>query len=311
MMADQTLEIDVGVLLHGFCGADQLVHRLVEQGSQDLILAGEVSVDRWTCKSCTSTQLVDTRTVESLLVEQFRSDIENLTAPVHIVSLARRVNDRYTQQTPPTVLHRPEQQERRRRQTEKISCAATESLHKAPVRRPMTSILPTYDQVVRLPREFGPLIVPPEFEDANGHMNIRHYLDLGAEAIDIAFRRIGFTDEYRAIRRQGFFTAEHHLKYYAEVHVGHRVSAYFRIVERSDKIIHGMTFLVDDTTETLANTLEVIAPHVDLTTRRVAPFASDIADAVDREIATTDQADWSIPVCGVMGIRARHDRAGR
>ncbi|WP_342661505.1 hypothetical protein Rruber_05293 (plasmid) [Rhodococcus ruber] len=174
-----------------------------------------------------------------------------------------------------------------------------------------TVTLPTYDQVVRLPREFGPLVVPPEFKDANGHMNIRHYLDLGAEAIDTAFRRIGLTDDYRATRQQSFFTAEHHLKYYTEVHVGHQISAYFRIVERSDKIIHGMALLVDDTTETLANTLEVVAPHVDLTTRRVVAFASDIAEAVDRELAVTEPVGWPAPVCGVMGIRARRDIAGR
>jgi len=175
----------------------------------------------------------------------------------------------------------------------------------------MTAPVPTYDQIVQLPRELGPLVVPPQFEDANGHMNIRHYLDLGAEAIDIAFRRIGLTDDYRATRRQGFFTAEHHLKYYAEVHVGHQVSAYFRIVERSDKVIHGMALLVDDTTESLANTLEVVAPHVDLTTRRVVPFASDIADAVDRELAVTEQVDWPVPVCGAMGIRSRRNSSAR
>ena len=135
------------------------------------------------------------------------------------------------------------------------------------------------------------------------------YGNLGS--IDTAFRRIGLTDDYRTTRKQGFFTAEHHLKYYAEVHVGHRISAYFRIVERSDKIIHGMALLVDDTTEALANTLEVVAPHVDLTTRRVVPFAPDVAEAVDREIAITEQVDWPAPVCGVMGTRSRRNRAGR
>src|SRR5574340_1289916 len=111
--------------------------------------------------------------------------------------LARPVNDRYT-----TATLRP--------------CDAVEI---QPSGDPVTNTvtLPTYDQVIRLPREYGPLVVPPDFEDENGHMNIRHYLDLGARAIDTAFRRIGLTDEYRATRRQGFFTAEHHLKYFAEI----------------------------------------------------------------------------------------------
>lgn len=169
----------------------------------------------------------------------------------------------------------------------------------------LTALLPSYHQVVRLPREHGPIAVPPDFEDENGHMNIRHYFDLGALAIAAVFERIGITDEYRASRGQGFFTAEHHLRYFSEIHVGQRVSAYFRIVERSDKIIHGMSFLVDDTTEKLANTLEVVAPHVDLTTRRVVPFAPDVASAVDRELAVTEQVGWPAPVCGAMGVHRR------
>lgn len=101
MMADQTLEVGVGVLVHRFRGADQLVHRLVEQGGQDLVLAGEVAVDRRPGEPRASAQLVDARTMESLLVEQFRGDIENLPAPVHSASVARCVNDRYTPGTLP------------------------------------------------------------------------------------------------------------------------------------------------------------------------------------------------------------------
>ena len=167
--------------------------------------------------------------------------------------------------------------------------------------------IPSYLQVVALPRECGPVLVPSAYEDENGHMNIRHYFDLEAQAIAEVFDRMGITDDYRTTRGQGFFTAEHHIRYYAEVHVGDRASVHARIVERSDKVVHAMAFLVDDTTERLASTLEVTATHVDLTSRRVVPFAADVADAVDRERARTD-VDWLAPVCGAMGIRARAAR---
>lgn len=166
-----------------------------------------------------------------------------------------------------------------------------------------TGTLPTYHEVGELPREVTGFIVPASFEDENGHMNIRHYFDLAARAISSVFSRVGITDEYRATRGLGFFTAEHHLRYFSEIHVGERISAYFRVLERSDKVVHAMVFLVNDTTHRLAFTLELIAPHVDLGRRRTAPMPADIAQAWDDEIAKTEQLSWDAPVCGSMGIR--------
>ncbi|WP_040839452.1 thioesterase family protein [Nocardia brevicatena] len=165
-----------------------------------------------------------------------------------------------------------------------------------------TTLVPDYRQVTRLPRELGPLVIPEEFRDENDHMNVRHYFDLCIEAAGRVFDRIGITDDYRAERGQGFFTAEHHIRYYSETRVGDEVSAYFRGIERSDKVVHGMALLVNDTTERLACTLELVGIHVDLTSRSVTPFAPDTATAIDRELRSVDVA-WSAPVCGAMGVR--------
>ncbi|GAA5052792.1 thioesterase family protein [Nocardia callitridis] len=166
-----------------------------------------------------------------------------------------------------------------------------------------TALIPDYHQVVLLPREHGPVVIPEEFRDENGHMNVRHYYDLCLIAMDTVFQRLGITDDYRATRGHGFFTAEHHIKFFAETHVGQRVSVHFRNLERSDKVVHGIALLVNDTTERLACTLEVVAVHVDLDTRRTTPFAVDVAEPIDREISITDAVDCAAPVCGAMGIR--------
>nr|WP_089248347.1 thioesterase family protein [Rhodococcus kyotonensis] len=168
-----------------------------------------------------------------------------------------------------------------------------------------TATIPTYSQVTALAREFGPFVVPPEFEDENGHMNVRHYFDLAVEVVARVFDRIGIDDEYRASRGHGIFTAEHHLKYFAEVHAGETVSGYFTFVERSDKVFHAMAFLVDDDTKQLVYSLEVAAPHVDMTTRRVVPFADDLAATVDAEIASTAHRTFDLPVSGAIGVRRR------
>lgn len=170
---------------------------------------------------------------------------------------------------------------------------------------PTRPALPSYQQVTALPRELGPFAIPPEYEDENGHMNVRHYFDLAVEVVARVFDRIGVNDTYRNNRGQGLFTAEHHLKYFAEVHAGESVSGYFTFVDRSDKVFHAMAFLVDDDTRTVVYSLEVVIPHVDMTTRRVVPFAEDLAAAVDAEMATTAHRTFELPVCGAIGVRRR------
>ncbi|WP_328389692.1 acyl-CoA thioesterase [Nocardia sp. NBC_00416] len=162
--------------------------------------------------------------------------------------------------------------------------------------------IPDYDQVVALPRELGPITVPESYRDENDHMNIAHYFDLCVAGATRVFDRVGISDEYRGTRGVGFFTAEHHIRYYAETLVGQDVSIYVRGVDRSDKVVHIIALLVNDTTRRLSCTVEVTAVHVDLRTRSATPFAADIAAALDRELATS-VADWPAPVCGAMGVR--------
>lgn len=172
----------------------------------------------------------------------------------------------------------------------------------SPTTRPA---LPTYDQVTALPRELGPTAIPSGYEDENGHMNVRYYFELAVEVVARVFDRLGVNDEYRSTRGHGIFTAEHHLKYFAEVHAGESVSGYFTFVDRSDKVFHAMAFLVDDDTRTLVYSLEVVIPHVDMTTRRVVPFADDLAAKVDAEMERTAHRQFEPPVCGAMGVRRK------
>ncbi|MET8796274.1 thioesterase family protein [Nocardia sp. NPDC004568] len=165
-----------------------------------------------------------------------------------------------------------------------------------------TMSIPSYEQVVALPRELGPLTVPEAYRDENDHMNVTHYFSLCVSAATAVFERAGITDEYRATRGAGFFTGEHHIRYYSENRVGERISVHVRGVDRSDKAVHAMALLVNDTTRRLSATLELIAVHVDLGSRTAAAFASDTAAALDRELALAAVA-WPAPICGAMRVR--------
>jgi acyl-CoA thioester hydrolase len=120
--------------------------------------------------------------------------------------------------------------------------------------------------------------VVPEFIDANGHMNIRHYLDLGAHATMVLCEGLGIDDAYRAERRLGVFTTEHHLRYYSDMRIGEKISVHVRL-------------------------LELALVHVDLETRRAIAFPDDAAAGLDRHLAVEADLEWPAPVCGVMGIR--------
>jgi acyl-CoA thioester hydrolase len=161
--------------------------------------------------------------------------------------------------------------------------------------------LPTAAQVLELPAEVT-RVVPPEFEDSNGHMNIKHYFELQSRAVAGLFERIGYVLGH-AGRRVGPFTLEQHLRYHREVVVGAEVSAHLRLVNRSEKLLQGMAFLVDRTEDRVANTFEFMVGNVDLETRRLTPFTASAADAVDRELEVSRGLAWEVPRFPALGLR--------
>lgn len=143
----------------------------------------------------------------------------------------------------------------------------------------------------------------PDFIDINGHMNIRHYLGHGAISADALCGEVGIDDEYRRTRRLGVFTVELHLRYMHERREGETFSVHPRLLARSDKSVHLLTYPLDRSNERLANTLEILAVHVDMDTRRAAPFPTDAAVRWDRLIDRSSDLAWPAAVCGAMGVR--------
>lgn len=166
------------------------------------------------------------------------------------------------------------------------------------------SLIPTVDQVIEIPAATEQK-VPQEFIDENQHMNIQHYLVLGADALGGVCDDLGLGQDYIDGRRLTVFTAEHHLRYYAELLLGQDISVHVRLLERSAKVIHAMAFLVNRSEHILACTLEVTLVHVGMDTRRPVDFPDDIAGRVDAGIADQAHLAWPAPGCGVMGVRKR------
>ncbi|WP_231985843.1 thioesterase family protein [Mycobacterium sp. E3247] len=167
---------------------------------------------------------------------------------------------------------------------------------------PEKQILPLAAQIAQLPCAIT-RNVSRDLIDGNGHMNVLHYLDFGSAAADAVVREIGIDDAYRADRQLGLFTVEHHLRYYSELIEDDTADLYARVLDRSPKVVHMISFAVDRHRKRLSATLEMVLVHVDLTRRLPVAMPVDIAAAFDKHVRYSSTLEWSAPVCGAMGVR--------
>ncbi len=162
--------------------------------------------------------------------------------------------------------------------------------------------MPTVEQVLEL-RQYHETRIPAAYVDLNGHMNIRHYPALHDDAHWPHLDALGLGEGYTQSRGRGFFGLEQHLRYLREVNIGDHVSVHVRMIERSAKLMHFLSFIVNRSTAEVANTMETVTAHADLSTRRVIPLDADDAAVLDRYLADHQGLDWDAPVCGAMGVR--------
>ena len=144
------------------------------------------------------------------------------------------------------------------------------------------------------------VVIPPEYEDENGHMNMRWYLAVFDDAGYPLAARLGLTPEFHAQHGTGGYDLEHHLHYLSEVMVGDTIAVYTRLLDRSAKRIHYMMFMVNETRGTLAAIFECVNSFADLTLRRTAPYPDEISRQIDTLLAQHARLGWAAPECGVM-----------
>jgi acyl-CoA thioester hydrolase len=144
--------------------------------------------------------------------------------------------------------------------------------------------------------------VPPEWEDRNGHVGVRRYLELYQLGAWNVLHEIGVDQAWFEQQERSQFDLEHHLYYRAELHVGDSISTYNRVVGKSDRRFHGMYFIVNDTTGRLACTIEYITAQIDMRTRRMAAFPEPLLSGLDRLHQKHQALSWPAPLCGSLKL---------
>lgn len=155
------------------------------------------------------------------------------------------------------------------------------------------------NHLIALPRTHR-ITIPPDYLDEMGHMNIMYYIHIFDRAAWTLFDGFGMSLELAQTQRIGMFALEQHIRYMAEVHAGQTVSVHSRVLGVSVKRVHFMHFMVNETTDQLAATLEVLGSCANLDTRRTAPLPDSAHKMISDRVRAEEILAWAAPTCGIL-----------
>jgi len=143
-------------------------------------------------------------------------------------------------------------------------------------------------------------VIPEEYMDRMGHMNVAWYTHLFSNATGAFFRHFGLDGEYMKQHQAGSFALEAHIRYLSECLVGQHVHLRGRALARTRTRFHYMLFLVNDDKEVVSATCEFVGAHIDMKVRRMSAIPEHIAKSFDALAKAHQQLEWAPPLCGTM-----------
>ncbi len=134
--------------------------------------------------------------------------------------------------------------------------------------------------------------VEKDWIDYNGHMNMAYYNVLFDRSSDEAFDAMGLGADYARDRKLTIYTAEVHVCYVQELHLGDKVTVTYQLLDHDEKRLRAYQEIrhVDGW---LAATSETLSLHIDMAGPKVAPFPADIQPRVEAMRAA--HADMPMP----------------
>src|SRR5580700_1549920 len=118
--------------------------------------------------------------------------------------------------------------------------------------------------------------IEPQWIDYNGHLNMAYYNVMFDRAIDELWLKLGIGPIYMKERRGSTFTAECHVRYLREIHLGDPVQVSILLVGADEKRLHTFEELRHAGEGWLSATSENMTIHIDMAARKTAPFPPDI-----------------------------------
>ncbi|MGJ4994261.1 thioesterase family protein [Bradyrhizobium sp. HKCCYLS3077] len=143
------------------------------------------------------------------------------------------------------------------------------------------------DNAVSTSAPSGPFLssimqIEPQWIDYNGHLNMAYYNVMFDRAIDQIWAELGIGPAYMTERQGSTFTAECHVRYLREIHLGDPVQIAVWLIAADEKRLHTFEELRHAEEGWISATSENMSVHIDMTKRKVAPFPQDIQANIGR-----------------------------
>jgi acyl-CoA thioester hydrolase len=122
--------------------------------------------------------------------------------------------------------------------------------------------------------------IEKDWIDYNGHLNMAYYNVLFDRCADEALDAMGIGADYAKERRLTIYTAEAHVCYVQELHLDHKVTVSFHLLDHDAKRVRAYQEIrhIDGW---LAATSETLSLHVDMAGPKVAPFPADVLTKIE------------------------------
>ena len=160
-----------------------------------------------------------------------------------------------------------------------------------PVTPVVKPFAPDNDLLRPTPFRSSVMQIEPQWIDYNGHLNMAYYNVMFDRAIDQMWLQLGIGPTYMKERHGSTFTAECHVRYLREIHLGDPVQVSVWLLEADDKRLHTFEEMRHGTEGWLSATSENMSLHMDMKARRVAAFPPDI----QQRIAGVAEAHSGLP----------------
>lgn len=122
--------------------------------------------------------------------------------------------------------------------------------------------------------------IEKEWIDYNDHLNMAYYMVLFDRSGDDLFGELGIGADYAATRQLTTYSAEAHICYVRELHLGHKVICNAQILDFDDKRLRVYQEMRHED-GWLAATAETMTLHVDMSGPKVTPFPPDILARIE------------------------------
>ena len=129
-----------------------------------------------------------------------------------------------------------------------------------------------YDAPIHTPLK----TVQQDWIDYNGHMNMAYYVLLFDQSLDYVYDLLEIGESYVREQNGSCFTREIQVNYLRELSLGDRVVVEFQLLDWDAKRLHFFQTMRHGDEGYVAATSEQLALHVDMTSRRTAPFPNAV-----------------------------------